>query len=207
MVKQFNNSIKGETNMRAFLAVDIPEEIRGGYTKEFRQLRDAGNMLFVKPDKMHITLAFFEDLREREIPIVQEIVERLTSDAILLTCEKPNMFSRRGIPSVVFVQTLSEQLDMLAQQIRDELRNNNVSYDNKPFKQHLTIARIKYLEDENMFRKRYDGICKYFRQQNFLAGSISLYSSNMVAYKKIFEIPLEMPVIEGGEDDEFIIEE
>ncbi len=193
--------------MRAFLAVDIPEEIRAGYTKEFRQLRDAGNMLFVKPDKMHITLAFFEDLRPQEIPLIQEAISGLVREAICITCENAGMFSRRGVPSAVFVQTLSETLDNIAKNLRDELRNKNVSFDDKPFRQHLTIARIKYLENENMFRQRYDGICKYFKQQNFLASSISLYSSNMVAYKKIFEIPLEMPFIEGGDEDEFIIRE
>ena len=60
--------------MRAFIGFEIPEQIRKLYVSTCKSLHSSCNISFVRLDKMHITLAFFNNLPEKEIETVKNIL-------------------------------------------------------------------------------------------------------------------------------------
>ena len=60
--------------MRAFIGLEIPENIRTLYTSSCKTLHNSANMSFVRLNKMHITLAFFSDLSDTHIKDIKNIL-------------------------------------------------------------------------------------------------------------------------------------
>ncbi|HWA53076.1 MAG TPA: RNA 2',3'-cyclic phosphodiesterase [Solirubrobacterales bacterium] len=66
---------------RLFVALDLPEDLREGVVAwGKRQLRDPA-LRVVRPESLHVTLAFLGYLPEREIVRLEEIVTQLRSTA------------------------------------------------------------------------------------------------------------------------------
>lgn len=170
--------------MRAFLGIEIPEEIRENYTGLCKPLKKGSILSFVKQEKMHITLAFFPDLPEKKIQDVVNICSDINIQPFTINCDNIGLFKRKGIPSTIFVKIVSEELQLYTSKIHEKLSTLNIPFDNrKPFTPHITIARVKEMLDENLFTQDYKFIIKKFQKSSFLAENINLYSSDMINYK------------------------
>ena len=186
--------------MRAFIGIEIPEEIRKEYSKLCRPLRDTGDLSFVKPEKMHITIAFFKDLPNGDFKKVGDIIRDLNIEMFPITCSDLGIFKRRGVPSTVYVNVQSEELTYIAGEIHEKLRNSGISFDDKPFVPHVTLARVKELESEADFMRKYNGMKKNVRTTEFFADYAYVYSSDLVTYKKVESIKFEESI------DEFLVD-
>lgn len=174
--------------MRAFVAMTIPEEIRQLYSKLCRPLRDVAEMSIVRPEKMHITLAFFPDLKTDDVEKVRSCITSLILEAFEIRCAALNSFRRRGRMSSIHLGTKSEKLASFADAFRKNLRKAEVYFDDKPFNAHITLARVKEIKDEASFERIYRGISHNFQESQFLSSSVSLFSSDMITYKEIFKV-------------------
>lgn len=172
--------------MRAFLAVEIPSEIREQYASLCRVLRKNSVLSFVQQEKMHITIAFFPDLPASKINDVMSIFNNIDLKSFTINCDNLGLFKRKGIPSTVFIKIVSEKLQLYTTKIHEKLLTLNIPFDNrKPFTPHITIARVKEMLDEDLFMQDYKFITKKFQKSSFTAESINLYSSDMINYKII----------------------
>lgn len=170
--------------MRAFLAVEIPSEIREKYASLCRVLRKNSVLSFVSQEKMHITLAFFPDLPASKINDIMSIFENIDLKPFTINCDNIGLFKRKGIPSTIFIKILSENLYEYTKQIHNYLMNLNIPFDNrKPFTPHITLARIREMINEEFFMKDYRVIVQQFEKSSFTAETINLYSSDMITYK------------------------
>ncbi len=171
--------------MRAFIGLEIPENFRMQYTSLCKALHKNSNMSFVKGDKMHITLAFFPDMPLDKVNIIKNILEEINIEQIDINCENIGLFKRKGIPSTVFIKISSQNLQEYTQQLHFKLNKLNIQYDNrKPFIPHITLARIKEVNNEENFYRDYKHIVKTFTKSVFKAEHVTLFSSNMINYKK-----------------------
>ena len=129
--------------IRAFIAVSIPQEIRMQISDVAGEvLKTPEELKIVKPDNYHLTLAFIGE-------VSQSVLEPLEKPFSLF-CESFKQFHVQfgkvgTFPGVIFIKTTKgeEKLIDLATAVRTILRNNSVPYDGKPFKGHLTLARVK----------------------------------------------------------------
>lgn len=170
--------------MRAFLAVEIPSEIREKYASLCRVLRKNSVLSFVQQEKMHITIAFFPDLPASKINDVMSIFKNIDLKPFTINCDNIGLFKRKGIPSTIFIKILSENLYEYTKQIHNYLMDLNIPFDNrKPFTPHITLARIREMINEDSFMKDYRLIVKQFEKSNFTAENINLYSSDMITYR------------------------
>lgn len=172
--------------MRAFLAIEIPEDIRDSYASLCKPLRKNSVLNFIQREKMHITLAFFPDLPNTKVESVMDIVKNIDLEPFTINCDNIGLFRRKGIPSTVFIKIISDKLQYYTKKIHENLMTLNIPFDNrKPFTPHITLARIKEMIDESLFNQDYKYIVKKFEKSSFLAEHINLYSSDMVNYKII----------------------
>lgn len=171
--------------MRAFIGLEIPENIRKFYVSTCKSLHGSCDVSFVRLDKMHITLAFFNDLPEKEIEVIKNILNELKTEQFEIKCENIGLFKRKGIPSTIFIRIFSEGLKNYAEKLHSKLRELNIQFDDrKPYTPHITLARIHEMINEQDFTKSYRYITKSFQPSSFYVESVHLFSSDMITYKK-----------------------
>ena len=111
--------------MRAFIGLEIPENIRTLYTSSCKTLHNSANMSFVRLNKMHITLAFFSDLSDTHIKDIKNILCHLKREQFEIKCENIGLFKRKGIPSTVFIKIVSDELKNYTEQLHQKLKELN----------------------------------------------------------------------------------
>lgn len=129
---------------RLFIALDLPEDLRDGLVAwGKRELGDPA-LRVVRPESLHVTLAFLGYLPEKAIGGLEEIVGRLRSPAPTIELGDPvakpslaraHLFALpAGSPGAVALRAkLAEQL-VEARLYKPEKR---------PFWPHVTVARVK----------------------------------------------------------------
>jgi 2'-5' RNA ligase len=136
--------------VRAFIALELSSELRERLAAIQHDLRrldpQAARLSFPRVDGIHLTLAFLGDIDEA---LVADL--HVTLGAALDGCQ-PFMIELRGCgafpdfgrPRVLWAGVArNEALSDLAARVRAGLRTCGLALDDKPFKPHLTLARVK----------------------------------------------------------------
>jgi len=133
--------------MRAFFAINIPfiiEEMIESLKKTFPQT----GIRWTKPSNLHITLQFIQALKPEDLNTliyrVQHTVKNIKP--FYLTFGHFELFPSDKHPHIISLAVgPHEKLESLAAYIGKELKDMNYVVDNRPFRGHLTIARLKNL--------------------------------------------------------------
>lgn len=133
--------------VRAFIAVDIGDGIRGKLNELQQRLkRIHANVRWVKPQNIHLTLAFLGD-----IPIQKLSPLKTALDANIhglgpfeLEAAGTGYFGRPNRPRVLWAGVVNwPPLLELQSKIVGALQVAEIEFDDKPFSPHLTLGRIK----------------------------------------------------------------
>ncbi|MCK5141322.1 MAG: RNA 2',3'-cyclic phosphodiesterase [Candidatus Heimdallarchaeota archaeon] len=133
--------------VRAFISIDFAEpniiqkitEIQGSIQKSGAKLR------IVNPKILHMTLEFLGEISEKEIQKVKEILDSTSFNSFFLDVNAVNVLPNEKYIRVVYCE-INGDVDILKtiqKQLRVKLRDGGYKTDNRPFKPHLTIARVK----------------------------------------------------------------
>jgi len=142
---------------RIFAAVKIHPgaEFLRIYNSVKREL-SGERITWVNPDIMHLTIRFFGEIPEEEIP---EIVNSLTDAArrsapVSLDIKGVGFFGRIREPKVIwFGIEHAETLMALERQVRKNLMAIGYHPEKEVFKPHLTIGRVKQPVNPEIFSK------------------------------------------------------
>ena len=174
--------------MRAFLALNLNEEIKNKYSNILRINEKTAELKKVSKDKMHITLVFFDNIKEEQIELIKKEVINSSPTPFNINFENISYFTNKFKDiNVIFVKAVSEELENYVKTLRKKLDNiENLKYDRKDFKSHLTLARLKRVYNNQKLKENIEEI--EFTQSYFLANSITLYKSDFVNYTEIFTV-------------------
>ena len=174
--------------MRAFLALNLNEEIKNKYSNILRINEKTAELKKVSKDKMHITLVFFDNIKEEQIELIKKEVINSSPTPFNINFENISYFTNKFKDiNVIFVKAVSEELENYVKTLRKKLDNiENLKYDRKDFKSHLTLARLKKVYNNQKLKENIEEI--EFTQSYFLANSITLYKSDFVNYTEIFTV-------------------
>jgi 2'-5' RNA ligase len=100
-------------------------------------------------DSWHVTLAFLGEVADGRAPLAATALERAAvGPPVTLRLAGGGRFGR-GPSTVLWVGVDGDGLDGLTRRVRHELRKTKISYDDRPFRPHLTVARPgDQLDDE-----------------------------------------------------------
>lgn len=135
--------------IRAFIAFDIPEEIKSEILKIQDDLRKAEvEAKWVKPKNIHLTLAFLGSIDDKQVGQVKKILtpsNLFSEKPINLQFAQISAFPNLNRVRVIFIDLSGEieRLSSLVIKIRNELKNKKIWFDEKPFIPHLTLGRFK----------------------------------------------------------------
>ena len=174
--------------MRAFLALNLNEEIKNKYSNILRINEKTAELKKVSKDKMHITLVFFDNIKEEQIELIKKEVINSSPTPFNINFENISYFTNKFKDiNVIFVKAVSEELENYVKTLRNKLDNiENLKYDRKDFKSHLTLARLKRVYNNQKLKENIEEI--EFTASSFLANSITLYKSDFVNYTEIFTV-------------------
>jgi 2'-5' RNA ligase len=164
----------GNARQRLFVAVPLPAVLQAFVRRAQESLPPAGLRL-LKPEQLHVTLAFIGEVDEERAAVARNVVESLpfemggeaTADRFLLL---PSTSRAR----VVALELADEQrvLASLYERVADGLEAAGVmKREKRPFRPHLTIAR---LSRPSAVRLRYES-----GQSRFAVESVCLYESEL----------------------------
>lgn len=111
---------------------------------------------WVEPSTMHLTLKFFGETDETKIPAICQAMETAVIQSTPFTLKVANtgIFGSHYNPKVIwFGIEKHAELEVLEQNIVDELAKYGWQRDRQNFVPHLTIGRIRALQDKELFQK------------------------------------------------------
>ena len=129
--------------MRTFIALEVPERFRWELAGFARRLEGAVSGRFIEPDNYHVTLAFLGDVGTRDMEAAVGALEAAGAgcEPVLLRSDGLGKFGNAGDATLWLGLAQTEPLESLAAAMREELVARDVTFDPKPFKAHITIAR------------------------------------------------------------------
>jgi 2'-5' RNA ligase len=138
-----------EKNIRAFLAIDPPENIlQAMYRLQEKLKREiSGRISWTKPQGQHLTLKFFGDISTEDVKnICSAVQNRVASGQSLnLKIEKLGVFPDARRPRVIWCGVTGdvEKLSVLQKQLDSDFAAISFPMEDRPFRAHLTLGRIK----------------------------------------------------------------
>ncbi|MEN8253854.1 MAG: RNA 2',3'-cyclic phosphodiesterase [Verrucomicrobiota bacterium] len=133
--------------IRAFIAVDIGGEIREKLDGLQRKLKKThANIRWVKPQNIHLTLAFLGDIPLEKIqPLKTALDENIHGmEPFELEAVGTGYFGRPNRPRVIWAGIVDcPPLMELQRRTVDVLQTAEIEFDDKPLSPHLTLGRVK----------------------------------------------------------------
>ena len=153
---------------RVFIAVPIVSETAFQVSSNWKNDRhlNINRLKWANPETWHVTLFFLGETPEPGIDLLQRLIDESFS-AVQGFSTKMNgvgVFPNQHNPKVLWLGLESIQPLMLAyEQLGDLLRQNGFSFDSKLLKPHVTLVRIKSLENLSAF----DALMNEYQKFNF----------------------------------------
>jgi 2'-5' RNA ligase len=138
-----------EKNIRAFLAIDPPEDILQAMSRLQEKLKReiGGRISWTKPQGQHLTLKFFGDISTEDLKnICSAVQKRIVSESKLnLKVETLGVFPDARRPRVLWCGISGDLEKLIAlQKILDrDFADIGFPVEDRPFQAHLTLGRIK----------------------------------------------------------------
>jgi 2'-5' RNA ligase len=133
-----------------FCAFELPEVLQSRISGHIQRVREAvpeAAASWSRPDNIHLTVKFFGNVDQTRIPAISAAAERVVkeSSAVQIEVGKTGVFPRPTRPQVLWigVEDASGKLLELQQRLEDEFAREGFAKEDRAFKPHLTIARIR----------------------------------------------------------------
>lgn len=145
------NSVKtARQEWRVFCAIELPREVRGRLEDHVDQLRrevpDVAAS-WSRAENIHLTLKFFGTVEVKRIQRISEAAERVVKQfsTFEIGVGGTGVFPRPSRPQVLWIGVgdPSGQLTVLQEQIENACAAEGFPKENRAYRPHLTIARLR----------------------------------------------------------------
>jgi len=143
--------------MRCFVALETSEEVKETLSQVIRGAKSLGvDASFVKPDQLHITMAFLGEISGEEAEEKAANLEELDFPSFDLEIKGLGFFPDDNYIKVFWAGCKSESLKALQKRVAELVE----SREEREFTEHLTLARIRSARNADSlkaFKKKHEG--------------------------------------------------
>ena len=176
-------------NMRLFLAIDLPKEIKD-YVFELEKKIKEAKITWVSKKNLHLTLKFLGEIKEKNIPELKKQLQ-IIHPKLKLKISTMGFFPNNKDPKVIWLGLEpEEEVISLQQKIDGELLTQFPS--EQKFQAHLTLGRIKSIRRKEDFFQSVKSI--QLEQKEFEVISFQLMKSELTKLGPIYEILENIPL-------------
>ncbi|MHA1778703.1 MAG: RNA 2',3'-cyclic phosphodiesterase [Candidatus Heimdallarchaeaceae archaeon] len=141
---------------RIFIAIDFDdEEIKKNIQSVQKELDKTNNALkLVNPEIIHLTLAFLGEQTDERVKEVEKILEEIDFSPMKLRLQGIGVFPNMNYIRVIYTEVMGdvEILEGIHKSLKTKLKSKSFKLDSKPFKPHVTIARVKNVRNKENLR-------------------------------------------------------
>ena len=151
--------------MRAFVAIDLAEEVRAALAREQSRLKAAcgynRDIRWTRPEGLHLTLKFLGEVEKERVSSVTTALEALPRfNAFAVEVQGFGYFPDARRPRVLWVSLEAPAaLGELAAKVETAVEGLGFARENRPFKPHLTLARFDRPHAPPVLAAAIDGSC------------------------------------------------
>ena len=170
---------------RCFIAIDLPDDVK----KQLRAIQnkipsDDVKMILVDPHILHLTVKFFGEIDDSQIEKIKEILKKTKLSKFKAKISELGVFS----PSFVRVAWAGLEPKQKFLEIKDtiDLALEKIGFiKDKGFESHITLARIKTLEDKKTFIEQLGEV--KFPEIDFTVDNLKLKKSTLTPNGPVYE--------------------
>lgn len=189
--------------MRAFLAIDLPWELK----KELWSLKKLEEppytkLKWVEEENFHITLRFFgtvsENLVEKISKSSEAVCQKIAS--FKLEIKELGTFPEKGLPKVIWIGVENKEnlLEELYKNLEKGFKSLKLEDKKEKFHPHVTLIRVKEVRDEKALKEYLERLKKEaekLKGKKFIVREIVLFKSDLLPkgpkYTPLKKIPLK----------------
>lgn len=192
-----------EKALRAFVAIEVPEEIRTRLLAAQRELKaiiPAAMISWTKAENLHLTLRFLGNVATEKI---SELTSRLRTAVaswgeLNLVCRSIGCFPNVQRPRIIWAGVADgrDRLTTLQRTVRDAVRDFAEKPDEARFTGHVTLARVKQIS--RFETKRLMSFVDEAAQRSFgewPVREILLLRSQLTSVGSIYEELARLPLV------------
>jgi RNA 2',3'-cyclic 3'-phosphodiesterase len=191
-------------SLRAFLAIEPPETLRQAMAALQSRLKYSlsGAISWVRPEGIHLTLKFFGNIAQTDIVRISAAVGPVAARFAPLNLEvrRLGLFPDSRRPRVLWLGLEGDlsALKALQKDCDGELTRYGFSREDREFRAHLTLARIKSTKGlSGLDRLLTKG--ETYEAGRFQASGLTLFRSQLTPQGAIYSELAAYPFLSGGE--------
>ena len=135
---------------RTFCAIELSDDVRAQLQDHVRRLREAvpeASASWSRPENVHLTLKFFGNVPKEKLKRISDAAARVSGEfnAFQIRIGGTGVFPKASRPQVLWigVDDPSGGLSELQRQFEEECAKEGFAKEDRAYKPHLTIARIR----------------------------------------------------------------
>lgn len=145
-----------KNTIRTFIAIKIlPENELKSFITKAKSTFDDERIKWVDESALHLTLRFLGETTKSQVQEITRSLERIANQTkrFSIKLKGSGYFKNRQMPKVIFVNIdNAEYLNSLAESIDAEIVKAGFVTERRVFKPHLTLGRIKFLQNTDRFK-------------------------------------------------------
>ena len=137
--------------MRLFIAIEIPEDIKEYISKIQEEIDTTKNKIrFVNKAQIHLTLKFLGEVQPDKIEHIKEDLKKTKFEKFSAYLDSVGVFPSESYIRVIWIGLKPEEPVLELQKTIDENLKKSFKKEEN-FRPHLTLARVKYIDDKENF--------------------------------------------------------
>jgi len=173
--------------VRAFLAIDLPQELK----KELFNLSKTFNyeglkLKWVEEENLHLTLRFFGNISESLVEKIYEKCKEVCKEIepFELTLGLVSYFPLKGTPRVIWIgiDSASNNLLKLDNLLKKTLKPLKLKEEREEFHPHVTLLRVKEKTDPVILKKFFEELkraSEKLKGRSFFVREIIIFKSDL----------------------------
>ncbi len=192
--------------MRLFVAVDLNEELKAAVRSRVADLRtrlatvrEADLVRWATDDQLHLTLHFIGYVDDERAELIRAALEpSMKSPSFSLSLGRLGAFPSSGSARVIWigVDDGEELLRAVHREVGERLRATGCSPEQRDFRGHLTIGRVRKPERELSYRML--KALPFEPPGSSLVDHVTLYESRLSAKGATYRSLLQTPLARGA---------
>ncbi len=135
--------------MRAFIAIDLPSNIKDAISKMQEKLKiSLPKVSWVAPVNLHLTLKFLGEISPKQLDSINQIISETvkTIPGFKIKLESLGAFPNEACARIIWIGTdqAPKALEQIAAQLETKIAELGIPKEDRPFRAHITIGRIKH---------------------------------------------------------------
>jgi 2'-5' RNA ligase len=132
--------------MRAFIAIELPKEIRDSLARLQDKLKSTGaDVKWVEPSNIHLTLKFLGEIDDKQLDKINSVLEYAAKEtsSFRASISSIGAFPRISSPRVIWagVDTGDKETKEIAKILEEKIEKLGIPKEDRAFSSHITIGR------------------------------------------------------------------